>query len=61
MPFIFKKAIHSLFLYGLMGITVVLLGVLAYYNWLLSIVGLILAAIPFYFIFNLDQSGKKGR
>ena len=41
-----KKPIYS-FLYGLMGITVVLLGLLAYYNWILSLVGLFLAAIPF--------------
>ena len=55
-----KRSIYS-FLYGLMGITVVLLGLLAYYNWILSIVGVILAAIPFTFIFIFSQSGKKRR
>ncbi len=53
-----KKPIYS-FLYGLMGITVVLLGLLAYYNWLLSIVGVILAAIPFTFIFIFSQREKR--
>ena len=53
-----KKPIYS-FLYGLMGITVVLLGLLAYYNWILSIVGVILAAIPFTFIFIFSQREKR--
>ena len=53
-----KKPIYS-FLYGLMGITVVLLGLLAYYNWILSIIGAILAAIPFTFIFIFSQREKR--
>ncbi|MFZ0443696.1 MAG: DHH family phosphoesterase [Bacillus sp. (in: firmicutes)] len=59
MPFnLKKKSIYS-FLYGLMGITVVLLGLLAYYNWILSIVGVILTAIPFTFIFIFSQREKR--
>jgi cyclic-di-AMP phosphodiesterase len=59
MPFNLKqKPIYAL-LYGLMGITVVLLGLLAYYNWILSVVGFIIAAIPFTFIFILSQREKK--
>lgn len=37
-------------LYGLMGITVVLLGVLAVYNWPISVGGFIVTAILFFFI-----------
>ena len=59
MPFNLKKKPIYSFLYGLMGITVVLLGLLAYYNWLLSIVGVILAAIPFTFIFIFSQREKR--
>lgn len=59
MPFnLNKNPIYS-FLYGLIGITVVLLGLLAYYNWILAVVGVVLAAIPFTFIFIFDQRGKK--
>jgi cyclic-di-AMP phosphodiesterase len=53
-----KKPIYS-FLYGLMGITVVLLGLLAYYNWILSLIGVILTAIPFTFIFIFSQREKR--
>ena len=59
MPFNLKKKPIYSFLYGLMGITVVLLGLLAYYNWILSIVGVILAAIPFTFIFIFSQREKR--
>ena len=59
MPFNLKKKPIYSFLYGLMGITVVLLGLLAYYNWILSIVGVILTAIPFTFIFIFSQREKR--
>ena len=59
MPFNLKKKPIYSFLYGLMGITVVLLGLLAYYNWILSIIGVILAAIPFTFIFIFSQREKR--
>ena len=59
MPFNLKKKPIYSFLYGLMGITVVLLGLLAYYNWILSLVGVILAAIPFTFIFIFSQREKR--
>ena len=59
MPFnLNKKPIYS-FLYGLIGITVVLLGLLAYYNWMLAVAGVALAAIPFTFIFIFDQREKR--
>lgn len=43
---------------GLMGITVVLLGILAYFYWPLSIVGLLLTIIPFYYIFKIEYLRK---
>ena len=42
-----------------MGITVVLLGILAMYNWLLSVAGLILTAIIFYFMLMQDNRRKR--
>lgn len=59
MPSYLEKSSINYFLYGLMGVTVVLIGVLAYYNWILSIVGVILAAVPFTFIFIVHQKEKK--
>lgn len=46
-------------LLGLIGLTIVLLGLLAYYNWLLGLIGLILAAIPYYFIFSFSREQRK--
>ncbi|MDE3840462.1 hypothetical protein C0966_14110 [Bacillus methanolicus] len=46
-------------LYGLMGVTVVQLGVLAYYNLLFSLAGFLLASFSFYFVFWLEQKQRK--
>lgn len=46
-------------LYGLMGITVVLLGILAMYNWPISVAGFILTAILFFFILLRDDRQKE--
>lgn len=54
MPSYLEKRPTRYPLYGLMCITVVLLVLLAYYNWLLSIVGLLIAVVPFYFIIMLE-------
>ncbi|WP_141430699.1 DHH family phosphoesterase [Bacillus sp. 03113] len=43
----------------LMGITVVLLGVIAYFNWLFSVIGLFLSVFPFYYIFMIDYRMRK--
>jgi cyclic-di-AMP phosphodiesterase len=53
-----KKSIHYP-LYGLMGVTVVLLGVLAYYNLPFSLAGFVLAALSFYFVFQLERKRRK--
>jgi len=43
----------------LIGITIILLGILSYYNWLLSLIGFILSAIPYYFLFQMDSRQRK--
>ncbi|PLR79983.1 hypothetical protein CVD25_20530 [Bacillus canaveralius] len=53
-----KRSIRYL-IYGLMGVTVVILGVLAYYNWILSVIGLALVAFPFYLLIMLDYKQRK--
>lgn len=59
MPSYLEKRSIRYPIFGLMGITVVLLGLLAYYNWLLSILGVILFFPPFYYIFKVDAAQKK--
>lgn len=59
MPSYLEKRSIRYPIFGLMGITVVLLGLLAYYNWLLSILGVILFFPPFYYIFKVDAVQKK--
>jgi cyclic-di-AMP phosphodiesterase len=56
--FIEKRSIRYPF-YGLVGITVVLLIVLAYYNWILSLVGLFLIIPPLYYMLVIDSSQRK--
>jgi cyclic-di-AMP phosphodiesterase len=56
--FIEKRSIRYPF-YGLIGITVVLLIVLAYYNWILSLVGLFLIIPPFYYMLVIDSRQRK--
>jgi len=43
----------------LIGITIILLGILSYYNWVLSLIGFILSAIPYYFLFQMDSRQRK--
>ncbi|WP_045519097.1 DHH family phosphoesterase [Neobacillus niacini] len=56
--FIEKRSIRYPF-YGLIGITVVLLIVLTYYNWILSLVGLLLIIPPLYYMIVIDSSQRK--
>ncbi|MFP7298433.1 DHH family phosphoesterase [Neobacillus niacini] len=56
--FIEKRSIRYPF-YGLIGITVVLLIVLAYYNWILSLAGLLLIVPPLYYMLVIDTSQRK--
>ncbi|MGJ7920623.1 DHH family phosphoesterase [Neobacillus sp. LXY-4] len=59
MPSFLDKNSMRYSLLGLIGLTIVLLGLLAYYNWLLGLIGLILAAIPYYFIFSFSREQRK--
>jgi len=59
MPLNLKKRSIRYLLIGLMGVTVVLLGLTAYYNWLISAAGFVLAAPLFFFIILYDQREKK--
>lgn len=59
MPSYLEKRSMRYPIFGLMGITVVLLGILAYYNWFYSLVGVLLAVLPFYFIFKIDYNQRK--
>lgn len=59
MPSYLEKRSIRYPIYGLMGITVVLLGLLAYYNWLLSLLGVLLFFPPFYYIFKVDTMQRK--
>lgn len=53
-----KRSIRYPF-YGLMGVTVVLLGILALYNWLISLIGALLVVLPAYFLVKLEQKQRK--
>ncbi|MBS4189853.1 DHH family phosphoesterase [Bacillus sp. FJAT-49705] len=59
MPSFLEKRSIRYPIFGLIGILVVLLGVLAYYNWIFSLIGVLLAVLPFYFIFKMDYIQKK--
>lgn len=59
MPSYLEKRSIRYPIYGLIGITVVLLGILAYYNWLISLAGALLFILPFYFIMVIDNKQRK--
>ncbi|KAF0823513.1 DHH family phosphoesterase [Cytobacillus firmus] len=59
MPSYLEKRSIRYPIFGLMGITVVLLGIIAYYNWLFALIGLFLAILPFYYLFQLNQKHRK--
>ena len=58
MPSYLNKRSINFYIFGLMGVTVVILGILAFYNWLLSLAGLFLSAPSFYFILTLENRQK---
>ncbi|MBY0123633.1 DHH family phosphoesterase [Bacillus sp. S/N-304-OC-R1] len=59
MPSYLEKRSIRYPMYGLMGITVVLLISLAYYSWLFSLIGFILVVFPYYFVFKVDYLRRK--
>lgn len=56
--FLEKRSIRYPF-YGLIGVTVVLLIVLSFYNWTLTVAGLILMLFPLYYMFVVDRRQRK--
>nr|WP_263324002.1 DHH family phosphoesterase [Neobacillus sp. Marseille-Q6967] len=56
--FIEKRSIRYPF-YGLIAITVVLLIVLSFYNWIVSLVGLFLVIPPLYYMIIIDTRQRK--
>ncbi len=43
----------------LIGITTIMLGILSFYNWVFSLIGLVLFVTPFYFILRIDSRQRK--
>ncbi|MFE8704094.1 DHH family phosphoesterase [Cytobacillus sp. FJAT-54145] len=58
MPSYLEKRSIRYPIYGLIAITVVLLSIVAYFNWIISIVGWLITIIPFYFIFKIDRQQR---
>jgi c-di-AMP phosphodiesterase-like protein len=56
--FLENKSIRYSFI-GLMVMTLLLLGLLAYYNWPLGLAGLFLAVIPYYYIISFSRKQRK--
>ncbi|WP_174734666.1 DHH family phosphoesterase [Mesobacillus harenae] len=54
MPSYIEKRLVRLPLFLLMAVSLAVLGVLSFYNWILGAVGFVLIAIPLYFIFRVD-------
>lgn len=46
-------------IFALIAITLIFLGVIAYYNWIFGIVGLLISIVPFYFLFLYDIQQRK--
>ncbi len=43
----------------LIGITIIMLGILSFYNWVFSLIGLVLLVTPFYFILRIESRQRK--
>ncbi|CAG9609063.1 DHH family phosphoesterase [Pseudoneobacillus rhizosphaerae] len=59
MPQYLEKRLFRYLLYGLMGLTFVMLSFLTFYNWIIGLIGFILMFIPYYYIFDLDRKQRK--
>jgi cyclic-di-AMP phosphodiesterase len=59
MPQYLEKRLFRYLLYGLMGITFIILSFLTFYNWFIGLIGFILMFIPYYYIFDLDRKQRK--
>ncbi|WP_077215197.1 DHH family phosphoesterase [Bacillus dakarensis] len=59
MPSYLEKRSIRYPIYGLIVITVVLLGILASYHWLFSLAGVLIAVVPFYYFFLIESRQRK--
>ncbi|WP_066296056.1 DHH family phosphoesterase [Bacillus sp. FJAT-29937] len=59
MPSYLEKRSIRYPIFGLMGITVVLLIILAYYNWIFGLIGLLIVVLPFYYLFKIIYLQRK--
>lgn len=59
MPTFLEKGSIRYPLICLIGITIIMLGILSFYNWLFSLIGLVLFVTPFYFILRIDSRQRK--
>ncbi|PLS15772.1 hypothetical protein CVD28_20970 [Bacillus sp. M6-12] len=59
MPSYLKKQSIRYPLFGLLGIVMLLLIVLAYHQWLIALLGLIVISILFYFTFSIDLKKRR--
>ncbi|HEO8420286.1 DHH family phosphoesterase [Niallia sp. FSL W8-0635] len=59
MPTFLEKGSIRYPLICLIGITIIMLGILSFYNWLFSLIGLVLFITPFYFILRIDSRQRK--
>jgi cyclic-di-AMP phosphodiesterase len=59
MPAYLEKRSIRYLLYGLMGLTMILLSILTYYNWVIGLVGFITIFLPYFFIFDVDRKQRK--
>jgi c-di-AMP phosphodiesterase-like protein len=59
MPQYLEKRLFRYLLYGLMGLTFIMLSFLTFYNRSIGLIGFILMFIPYYYIFDLDRKQRK--
>ncbi|GIN63316.1 cyclic-di-AMP phosphodiesterase GdpP [Robertmurraya siralis] len=59
MPSYLEKRSIRYPIYALMAITLVFLVILAFYNWIISLIGFVLSVIPFYYLFIVDYQQRK--
>lgn len=59
MPQYLEKRLFRYLLFGLMGLTFIMLSFLTFYNRFIGLIGFILMFIPYYYIFDLDRKQRK--
>ncbi|WP_400244626.1 DHH family phosphoesterase [Niallia sp. JL1B1071] len=59
MPTFLEKGSIRYPLICLIGITIIMLGILSFYNWVFSLIGLVLFVTPFYFILRIESRQRK--